>query len=103
MRAVLEMFRAELENALHLCGVATVTDVPRDLVVSSLSRHRRLDPRGSVPTRVTTSPDPRASVCGKFWGQTPETAQLGSDPSALRHERRSKFIRLVELWYELLR
>ena len=34
VRAVLEIFRAELENALHLCGVATVTDVPRDLVVS---------------------------------------------------------------------
>ena len=35
VRAVLEIFRAELENALHLCGVATVTDVPRDLVVST--------------------------------------------------------------------
>ena len=31
--AVLETFRAELENALHLCGVASVADVPRDLVV----------------------------------------------------------------------
>jgi isopentenyl diphosphate isomerase/L-lactate dehydrogenase-like FMN-dependent dehydrogenase len=35
VRAVLELLRAELENALHLCGVATVTDVPRDLVVSA--------------------------------------------------------------------
>lgn len=35
VRAVLEILRAELDNALHLCGVATVTDVPRDLVVSS--------------------------------------------------------------------
>ena len=34
VRAVLEILRAELENALHLCGVATVTDVPRDLVVA---------------------------------------------------------------------
>ena len=35
VRAVLETLRAELENALHLCGVASVTDVPRDLVVSA--------------------------------------------------------------------
>ncbi len=35
VRAVLELLRAELANALHLCGVATVTDVPRDLVVSA--------------------------------------------------------------------
>ena len=31
--AVLETFRAELANALHLCGVASVADVPRDLIV----------------------------------------------------------------------
>jgi isopentenyl diphosphate isomerase/L-lactate dehydrogenase-like FMN-dependent dehydrogenase len=35
VRMVLEVFRAELQNALHLCGVATVQDVPRDLVVSA--------------------------------------------------------------------
>jgi isopentenyl diphosphate isomerase/L-lactate dehydrogenase-like FMN-dependent dehydrogenase len=34
VRAVLEIFRTELLNALHLCGVATATDVPRDLVVA---------------------------------------------------------------------
>ncbi len=33
VRAVLEILRAELANALHLCGVASVTDVPSDLVV----------------------------------------------------------------------
>lgn len=31
--AVLETLRAELSNALHLCGVASVADVPRDLIV----------------------------------------------------------------------
>jgi isopentenyl diphosphate isomerase/L-lactate dehydrogenase-like FMN-dependent dehydrogenase len=35
VRAVLEVFRAELENALHLCGVASATAVPRDLVVTA--------------------------------------------------------------------
>jgi isopentenyl diphosphate isomerase/L-lactate dehydrogenase-like FMN-dependent dehydrogenase len=33
VRAVLETFRLELGNALHLCGVAAVSDVPRNLVI----------------------------------------------------------------------
>ena len=33
VNAVLELLRAELSNALHLCGVASAADVPRDLVV----------------------------------------------------------------------
>ncbi len=34
VRTVLETLREELSNALHLCGVASVADVPRDVVLT---------------------------------------------------------------------